>query len=356
MSDKATAGRGRLLSGLLATVALAAALMTAPTANAMPTAGAAAAPKLLSNEVFGDASVVSTTHKQLAISVQAFLDSARGGEPASSTLDVTPATRSGSESHEFGFIVGASTLHFSDGKGYIRPANSTLPDHGRMDLAIVVRGTTRRVNCSTATNYTLSTPVTLRGRFFFETRSTGRNAWGSIGSTSRVFSMRATMVRTYTTNNGSGGGCGTPLPACTTGPTWDVFHGTSSVQLFADSTLAPKSELFADRSVTISKTLSRFDSVLVAVPRPRLSGEGANARLSITTTAGSRASGSAVLNATAASSARTSACKLGTSRRIETIRSFPATLTSHRLAVRELVFGTLSYTAGSGDIDNNSHS
>jgi hypothetical protein len=170
-----------------------------------------------------------------------------------------------------------------------------------------------------------------------------------VGSATRRVSFVGTISRKY----GAGSNvCPARTPMCVTGSAWLTFTFSAAVFLSTTGAASTTSKLAVDREVDLGSNLTRDDEVVVDVPRPRFTGAGAHVRVSVTTTAGSEASGSAVVAATGAPQVQHRPCRLHGKQQVETGRGWQAHFTSRMLAVREEVYGILRIPSGQGLIQH----
>jgi hypothetical protein len=235
----------------------------------------AAAPTLSSQTLSSSSTkVVSSKNHKLRVLVSASHSVA--GQSGTS-VNVTLATRTFSESHGFNFPIAASMLKISKtGKGSLK-VGSKLGRYGKISLHFAPYGKATVNRCQGQVT-SKSRKVTLSGTFFFDSRS-GRHGWGTVGKRSGTFHFSTiNTVTWFYVANITGEGClGTFVPPCSFGTSWSgSYRGTS----LSGSAAA----ISGIRTVPLSrpKGASRFDSVtssnVAATLKP---GSGGTATMSI---------------------------------------------------------------------------
>jgi hypothetical protein len=195
--------------------------------------------------------LVSSTHHKLRVQVSATKDLE---SPADDTVTVTLSRPHDTESHSWAFPFSAARMTVGvKGNGSIKLPSSAIEPYGRLSLSFKASGAARTSKCN-GVPALKTRHVAISGRLLLETHSTGKQAWGHVGSAHRAihFGTTSTIVWTYDT---SGTGCaGEQFPPnpCLFGLLWIAQHG--SVQFSGISRQsATTGEVGAERIVDLKR-------------------------------------------------------------------------------------------------------
>jgi hypothetical protein len=233
-------------------------------ASATAASTAAAKPPVTSFEIFADARVHSSTHTSLEYQLD--LIHGKTGQ-LGLTLD-----GKAHESHEWDFTVTDQAIHVDavKGTGTIRTRRQ-LKRYGRLTLAVLAATKAHVVGCRSASGFTTTREVTLKGRQRFDTHS-GSHGWGVV--------HHKTMQGTLDVTHGSGCAGKNPSRVChATGINLIGQAGANNLQ--ADGSSGKPSEIVGFRSVKLPspKHASR-DDILVAAGVPLVASDVAGGNLS----------------------------------------------------------------------------
>jgi hypothetical protein len=266
---------------VICSLAVAAVPLTARPASATAP-GTRSAIELVSSELH----VHSSTHHKLVVAVDA--------ETSTDYNAVTVAISlpKGGQSHSWRFQIPSSLLKESSSGATLTMHNAQLAPYGLLKL---VAKNTKKASTTTCGDgdYAVAQPVSLVGRLFFNTKSTGRHRWGGIGNKNKNITFKAGSL--LTTEYGTGGGCDDYATACSNGPELTVLDNSIVVAAQTTGRRTLVSEL---RQVTLNKPkgATRTDEAVATANKPAIVidtnvGPAGEARLTLTTPKSSVASG-----------------------------------------------------------------
>jgi hypothetical protein len=238
-------------AGVLA-IALAAAVCGSPSALAHAAPATSVKLPLLSEQLRGsNHPVVSSTHHRLRLQLTAtrYLET-----PANDAVTVTVERPHDTESHAWTFLFPADRMKVgTKGNGSIVLPSAIAP-YGRLSLSFKAAGAAKLTRCQGVPALT-TRHVATSGRLLFVTHSTGKDRWGSIGSSHHTihFGTTSTIVWTYDT---SGTDCGGQLVVpnpCLFGVVWEAEHGAVVFSGFSRLASTAPGEVGAQRDVDLSK-------------------------------------------------------------------------------------------------------
>lgn len=291
--------------------------------------------------------VTSSTSKKLVVQVTANQTQAQfTGQPTSGEVTVSLSTGSSSksESHEWQFnnTDGALTVD-STGAGSLNVPNPAITPFGKIDLTITPVGDPTTTSCQGSPS-TQTQPVTLAGTFYFDSQSTGSNAWGTVGSkannTTFTFSTTNTVTTTYL--NPSAPSCidfgNVP---CASSLFWQ--SGNEDISL-SGAKSGTKGFIFGSRTTDIASPAGtqRIDSAFGTSKKLVLNTSGTAASLVVK--ANTNSGGSAKLSASKHSKPSSVDCKKSGKSMVETLTSWSNAKYKNGtkpLAVHEQIFGKI---------------
>lgn len=194
----AAAGAAALGSGLVAAPGLSAA---APTS--------APAVQSVALETSQTAVTSSTGH---ALRVQVTASQTQPLSPGQATsgqvsVVLSTGTSDKSEIHEWRFEDADGALNVdSTSSGRLSLPGPEIAPFGKLNLTITPVGSATTQSCE-GTPRSQTQNVTVAGTFFFDTMSTGKNAWGTVGKDSKGFTFAATNTVTTTYVNVNPAAC-----------------------------------------------------------------------------------------------------------------------------------------------------
>jgi hypothetical protein len=251
--------------------------------------------------------VWTTTGQKVHFSVDMYHDSA----DTSIDVDLSKGSVMG-EDHDWTFETKPSVLAYSKGKGTLTTGTQFGP-YGQLKLSFVKVAHSSR-NCRNDDNVATSVSnvkAKIKGVVAFVARSsaTQNSKWGAIrkGSSTSPYHFRYLYAHYITTTNGACGITAPPAPgttpSCVAGTTWDgPMAGASSMRFIAGSAQSGgQSLILGMRFVSLGRPMyaSRMDIVVTPAPEPVLDTSTGNGVLTVSTQAGTAATGSATLTATA---------------------------------------------------------
>jgi hypothetical protein len=209
-------------------------------------------------------SLRSTSHTTL----HARLSAAWEEGVAETSLSVTLTRKGTPEIHSWLFELKNGALAFSPstGKGSLKAGTQLMP-YGKVSLTLTAIGNKHVVTCGTFK--TVTQPVRARGVLSFNTHSTGKHRWGTVGGSVRTFG--GTNVVSY--ELGAFQSCSGPFEVpCTSLISWQAStHGAGVNSVSIGGTISTfkgrtRREVFANRTVSLKKpkNASRTDSLEVA--------------------------------------------------------------------------------------------
>jgi hypothetical protein len=228
-------------------------------------------------------------------------------------IDLYRSTRHYAEDHDWSFGINSTALTYSKGRGTLI-TGKRLGLYGRLRLTFTKVGQTTKScrNDDGAATKVTNVKAAVKGIVVFKARSSASSGskWGVVrkGTTTAKYHFGHQYARYISTTNGRCGMAGSGGPTgnfdCMTGTFWQgPLAGTSSVRLVAGAAQQGfGAQIVGLRFSTLSYPAGamRLDSVGTDAPDPVVDTTGANPVLTVNTTPGSVASGSATLTATAA--------------------------------------------------------
>lgn len=286
--------------------------------------------------VTSSASVRSTTAKTLKLAVIG-----TRGAAASSAGSLTVSLTRGAESHLWTFRFPGRDLKLA-GSGGRLSLGSAISPYGTVNLSFTARGRSHKVSCGSS--YSIAQPGRVSGRLYFDTRSTGSQRWGAVGSRTRTFSGSAYLMRSYGSSRAPSCTGPVPVTACATNVSWAASG--NGVFLSGGYTVTSRGKkvghLAGIRMVRLSKPRGamRDDTVQTSSSPPTLTRSGANAKLAVRGSGG-LASGSATLTSRMPGYASPAKCGHG---RTERTQTWLANYANGRpaLTVRAQIFGAFT--------------
>jgi hypothetical protein len=250
-------------------------------------------------------SLRSTSHATLRTQLSA------SSEGLARSVSVTLTRKGTPEVHSWLFSPNSGALTFSPstGKGSLKVGTQLKP-FGKISLALTAIGKKHVVTCGTLK--TIAQPVRVRGLFAFNTHSTGKHRWGTVGGSVRTFTgSNIVSYELGTPSTTCGGSFAFP---CTALIGWDAAsHGSGLNSVSMGGTISmfkgkTRREVFAGRTVSLKmpKGASRTDSMEVSVKHMTFSVSKGKASLRIG--AGGVLTGSASLISPSAGVSETSPC------------------------------------------------
>jgi hypothetical protein len=171
------------------------------------------------------------------------------------------------ESHRWQFTNSHPVLSQTSTGAALIMHNAQLGPYGLLKLIATNVGKSKTSTCGDG-DYTVIQHVSVTGRLFFNTRSTGRQRWGGIGNKNKnlTFSSKSTLDTGY----GTGGlDCNDYATPCSNGPELTVFGATT---IISAQTIGKKTTLGFIRGVRLSKPkgAARLDEVSATANRPKI--------------------------------------------------------------------------------------
>jgi hypothetical protein len=291
------------------------------------------------------AKTTSTTGVKLYVSFDA---SNVIGFPKYDSADVILDNLNSSEGHLWSFPIGKRAfVPKSSGAGSFR-TGSAFGAYGSVAVTFTPTAS-KRIEVCNATNYVRDQTERVRGTFFFDSHSTGRHAWGKVGSKTKAFSFKG-QTNLFT---GYSSGLCTPktsVGACYSQVSWSATTVTDKPQsksvTFSGSVGDGPTDMDATREVNLSapKRAQRFDFVYGKEPAPVLTTSGQAGTVKVTTAGGSFG-GSGTIKSSDGMVQKPTKCKTGTLKETEwNVATF--TPGASTLRAREQIFGTISLPAG----------
>jgi hypothetical protein len=190
--------------------------------------------------------VVSSTGHHLSVLLHA------GKAGTGVQIGIGVETRDGAEEHDWNFSAPASAVTIAaGGHGRIRLTSKRSAGLARVSLRLAPHSSATHTMCQGETA-TRTRHVSLSGTLLLHTRSTGKHAWGSVGSAHRTlhFSARSTVTWTKTAAQN----CPTPSLPCRNTFTWQVSGGTPGVlELMLSANKGAHAEIGGLRSVPLAE-------------------------------------------------------------------------------------------------------
>ena len=264
--------------------------------------------------------VTSSTSHKLRVQVTANQTQAQvAGQQTSGQVTVALSTGASDESefHEWQFqdADGALTVD-STGAGTLAVPNQQISPFGKINLTITPIGSPTTQDCD-STPRSQTQKVSLDGTFFFDSMSTGGNAWGTVGKKSKGFTFSATNTVTTTYTNTNPAAC---LPdfsnlPCASSLFWQ--SNTEDVSL-SGVKIGSHGAIFASRTTDLSAPADakRIDEAFGTSKALVLNTSGTAASLSVKALGNS--AGSAKLSAKKHAKPFSSNCKKSGKKRVET--------------------------------------
>lgn len=204
-------------------------------------------------------SLTSSTHKHLHLSLAASESNQNGA--TSSATDVTVTRVGAPEQHLWVFQLKSGSVSFnpSTGKGKLS-FGSQIEPFGKVNLSLVRQGKKKVFTCGTFK--TTTQPVKVSGVLGFDTRSTGKNKWGKVGSTKKRRTLTGKSVVTYQTGTPNNTCTGNFVFPCASGINWNSFKSNPANNAestsFAGSVRGAQSMIFTSRNVSLKKPKNAF--------------------------------------------------------------------------------------------------
>ncbi len=344
MIDRQRAGRR-----MSALVGAAAALVGAGF-GVVPAASAAtghASPQVQSVSLQSSQTAVtsSTSHKlRVQVAASQTPSPAQGVPPTPGpvTVTVTNGSSGRSEFHQWSFQVDSTAFTVdSTGAGTLTVPSSEISPYGSIDLKITPIGNPTTQSCQgTPTSQTQD--VSLGGTFFFDSHSTGSQAWGTVGKKAGKFTFSATntVVWTYVNTNPAACFNFNSLP-CASGLFWQSPNQQVSL---SGAKVGTKGSLVGTRSTDLSTPTgaTRNDEAFGTTQKLVLHRSGPAASLALT--ALSNSSGTAKLSAKTHGKPFSQHCTKGGKTVTETATSWSNAKYKNGtkpLKVREQIFGAI---------------
>jgi hypothetical protein len=226
--------------------------------------------------------VTTTTGAKLDVSFSA---TRVPGSPQLGLSRMTLDTTEGTEGHLWSFPIGTTAFTTtSSGAGSFK-TGAAFGAYGSVSVTFTPTAS-RRIDVCDPYDYTVRQTERMKGKLYFDTRSTGSHAWGKVGSTRRSFAFKG---QTYLFTTYVGDEC---LPimnvgACYNQVTWTASNKSQTIN-FSGSTGPGDGSISADRVVHLKtpKGASRLDLVLASAPNPVLSTSGETGTEKVKTSGG----------------------------------------------------------------------
>jgi hypothetical protein len=166
--------------------------------------------------------LLSTTHKKLQVAV--FVNRINEGGSPFASADITVTRHGLPENHTWTFDVtnGSLTYSPSTGKGSLK-TGSQLEPFGQLTLRLTAVGKKSTASCKGSA--TVSQRVKVRGVLSFDTRSTGKGRWGTVGGSTKVTFSGSSYVGYQL---GPFQDCNHAAPACVSDVSWTATKEGSS--------------------------------------------------------------------------------------------------------------------------------
>jgi hypothetical protein len=201
--------------------------------------------------------LTSSTHKRLRFFIFIFNNSntvnftrTRNAARAASAKTgdaLSVGLSAGKESHDWGFGVKRSTVHFNAKKGTGRiNTKHQLKRYGKIRLTIAPTGKAHR-SCASSTGYTTTRKITLTGKPTFNSKS-GKHGWGTVGA--HTVTIKGTLTVNFGTPKLDCGGGVTPSPCPSVGINVDDF--TQSTSMNTSGRPGHDARVFAFREVSLT--------------------------------------------------------------------------------------------------------
>jgi hypothetical protein len=254
----------------------------------LTTGSAAAAPHLAAGpEAYNfDAyqTMTSSTHHKVVVDIQAAYNTS--ATPDTTQFNITLATRQDAERHEWILAVPNKVFtRDSHGGGTLMLSQARIAPYGVVRMTYTPLGAPKTQTCGT-TSYVQRQRVRLTGRFYFNTKSTGKQRWGTVGSKRDATTFRKT-AELDTGFGQTNTFCETPPrpTPCTSALGWSARNAAGTVSLGGESENKGQSFAEASRYVSLAKPAGavRSDELFTNAPPPTLShGMGGAATMSVT--------------------------------------------------------------------------
>lgn len=296
-----------------------------------------------------DNAVKSSTKQSINVAIEA---SSNPTTPVNDTLVVvlSKGIEQTGETHDWTFPITANALKVAaTGAGtLIVPAKDIAP-FGAVSLKIKPIGKISSNSCQN-TLTSKSVKVSLTGVFFFDSLSTGRHAWGTVGSR-KSFTFAATNTVTWLFSSAASENCGGPQAPCAAGTIWGAqANGVA----FDGLTTSQGAVVRASRAVSLAKPhdASRVDSNVAPTIVPTVNPDAQGDAVMTVSGIGKVATGSATITSHGPATLRTTPC--GSSDASESSQFFTGDYANGTppLTVAEQIFGKLSLADnGNGTVD-----
>lgn len=333
-----SAKRGAILTGI-AVVVVGSGTVAAPTALAAPPTDTVTSQSLETSFTH----VTSTTGKKLQVQLNVEQPAAA---PAgtTATISVRKGSSESSELHVWTFPVTAGAMELDQsGAGVVDVPSTAISPYGAVSLTLAPIGEPTTQTCKKQ-NVSQTQVVSVKGTFFFDTRSKGSHPWGKVGSKNKSFTFSATNKLVSQYSPGAGSACVdfNNLP-CLFGVFWSANENGGALN-FEGVTSGSHGQLIASRTVNLSTPAgaTRNDEAFATTkPLNLITTSGGGATLSVK--ASTNAAGSAKLTGKS-SSKDSNNCKDGTKKKVETTTFWQNAKYKNGtkpLAVHEQIFGSI---------------
>jgi hypothetical protein len=255
--------------------------------------------------------VVSSTDRRLRAELTATHPVGYDNATDSIAVTLLKGASGRAEKHRWTFTVPASAWDIdSSGAGRIKPPVSALAPFGKVGLTVHAIGDPSTESCNGSIR-TQTQKVSVKGTFFFDSRSKGAHKWGIVGSKSKrfAFSAPSTIV---TTDDLPATPCVNPGHArCSSEVSWNAAN--TKVNLAGTSISNKRASFIATRTKPLSSPVgaTRTDELRAATKRLAIRRAGDDAA-SLAVAALKRATGRASLEAPASTEFNLPCSKDGT--------------------------------------------
>jgi hypothetical protein len=295
------------------------------------------------------AAVTSSTKQALHVVVEA---SNNPSTPANDTVvvELAKGPEENGEAHDWTFPISASVLRVaSTGAGTVKVPAKDIAPYGTLSLKIKPIGKVTSRSCQ-GTVTSKSVKVSLSGVFFFDSLSSGKDKWGTVGSR-RSFTFPGTNTLTWLFSSAASENCLVSSSPCASVLTWQAQSDGVS---FDGARVGNSSvgAVRASRAVKLSKPKGavRTDNSVGVTTLPTVSGDdGESTTPSLVVSGngtGSDVAGTAMITGAAPVIEVTAPCGKG---QTEITKFFTGSYTNGNppLTVAEQIYGVLTLK-GSG--------
>ncbi|HEX3901087.1 MAG TPA: hypothetical protein VHW74_18200 [Mycobacteriales bacterium] len=300
-----------------------------------------------------DPVVKSSTNQALHVALEA---SNNPSTPANDAINVvlSKGIEDEGETHIWTFPISSSVLHVgSTGAGTLEVPAKDIAPFGDVSLTFKPVGKIASKSCQgKVTSETVN--VSVSGVFFFDSKSTGKKKWGTVGS-KRQFTFSATNFVTWLFSSAASENCVSSSSLCTGSLSWQAQAGAVSFDgTKTDSTSTGL--VRASRAVKLSKPkgATRNDTSVGQTTLPTLTGDdGVSTAPTLTVSGnGTGVIGTAMITGSAPTSDFSAPCGKG---QTELTKFFTGIYTNGTpaLSVAEQIYGalTLKGTNVEGTVD-----